>query len=72
VFVLLWRIIDFWDCIWYYSRGKVRYHVVNYGDTYNAFASNGIVSVVNCYGSTPESAKEMALFKLKIAIAEAA
>lgn len=62
---MLWRIKDFWDYIWYYSRGKVRCHVINLGDTYGAFASNGFISVTNCYGSTPEAAKEMALLKLK-------
>lgn len=69
--MLWWRILDFWDCIWYYSRGKIRYRVFYYGDdTYRAFASNGYTTVCDCYGSTPEAAKEMALVKLKLAIAK--
>ncbi|MEC1157135.1 hypothetical protein [Cytobacillus horneckiae] len=30
-----------------------------------ATASNGKITVLNCYGSTEKSAKEMALWKLK-------
>jgi hypothetical protein len=65
-----WWINAFWDWLWYYRRGKVRYRVFDYGDTYCASASNGNTAVHNCYGSTPEQAKEMALFKLKKAINE--
>jgi len=61
----MWRLIDIWDWLWYYRRGKIRYHVFSNGRSYNAFASNGNISVWNCYGSTKEQAKEMALFKLK-------
>jgi hypothetical protein len=70
VIILLWRIVDIWDWFWYYRRGKVRYHVFDFGNTYNVFASNGKLSVSNCYGSTPEAAKEMALYRLKEALAE--
>ncbi|MEH7076968.1 hypothetical protein [Neobacillus drentensis] len=61
----MWRIVDAWDWFWYYRKGKVRFHVFDYGDTYNAFASNGTITVSNCFGGTPEAAKEMALFRLK-------
>jgi hypothetical protein len=37
----------------------------DYGDCYIASASTKECSVWNCYGSTKEAAKEMALFKLK-------
>lgn len=59
-----------WDWFWYYRRGKVKYRVWNFGGTYQACASNGKMAVWNCYGSTPEKAKEMAEFRLKQAIAE--
>jgi hypothetical protein len=65
---MLWRIRDIWDCFWYYRHGKVRFHVFDLGDSYNAFASNGNVAVWNCYGSTPEQAKEMAMYRLKQAM----
>jgi hypothetical protein len=32
---------------------------------YSAMAFDGIYGVYNCYGTTPEMAKEMALLKLK-------
>ncbi|WP_186328791.1 hypothetical protein [Bacillus sp. X1(2014)] len=39
-------------------------------DGYVAMASDGDRAVWNCYGSTREAAKEMALYKLKIFIDE--
>lgn len=63
---MLWRILDIWDCLWYYSRGKVKTRVFYYGDGMYAFASNGFMSVYNCYGSTSETAKEMALYRLRL------
>lgn len=54
-----------WDWFWYYRKGKIKYNVYDFGDTYMATASNGKITVLNCYGSTEKSAKEMALFKLK-------
>jgi hypothetical protein len=70
VIILPSWINEAWNWFWYYRRGKVRYHVWNSGDTFNASAHNGKVSVFNCYGSTPEAAKEMALYRLKEALAE--
>ncbi|MDF2791846.1 MAG: hypothetical protein K0S80_4948 [Neobacillus sp.] len=63
-----WRIIEFWDWFWFYRRGKVKYNVYGFGNEYNASASNEKISVHNCYGSTPEMAKEIALFRLNKAI----
>ncbi|MFJ5716515.1 hypothetical protein [Neobacillus sp. NPDC093127] len=61
---MMW-INRFWDWFWYFRRGKVRYRVWDHGDTYNAMASNGQMSVYNCHGSTPEQALEMAKYRLK-------
>jgi hypothetical protein len=61
---------EFWDWFWYYRRGKIKYHVWGYDNSYTASANNGIVAVWNCEGSTPEAAKEMAAFRLKIALKE--
>ncbi|CAH2714784.1 hypothetical protein BACCIP111895_01960 [Neobacillus rhizosphaerae] len=55
----------FWDWFWYFRRGKIRYHVFDFGDTYNAMASDGKVAVFHCYGSTPEAAKEMAFYRMR-------
>ncbi|MCM3671069.1 hypothetical protein M3181_19090 [Mesobacillus maritimus] len=60
----------FWGWFWYFRRGKVRYRVFYFGDTYMACASNGKVSVWSCYGNTPEAAKEMAQFQLRRAYEE--
>lgn len=56
--------MHFWDWFWYYRRGKVKYRIYDFGDTYMASASNAKRTVWNCYGSTPEAAKEMALWRL--------
>jgi hypothetical protein len=56
---------EFWDWFWYYRRGRIKYRVWDEGDSYSASASNGNLTVWNCYGSTSKQAKEMALFKLK-------
>ena len=37
----------------------------DYGDTYMAIATDGNLSVCNCYGSTPEIAKEIAQYKMR-------
>ena len=63
-----WWFKEIWDRFWYYRKGNIRYNVWDYGDTYNASASNGQLTVYNYYGSTPEAAKEMALFKLQTAL----
>lgn len=68
--ILPWWIKNAWDWFWYYRRGKIRFYVWDLGDTYNVSASNGKMIVYNCYGSTPESAKEMALYRLKKALNE--
>jgi hypothetical protein len=68
--ILPFWLTQIWDQFWYYRRGKIKFHIFKVGDTYHAIASNGIITVVNCYGSTPLAAKEMALFKLKKAMAE--
>ena len=49
----------------YYRHGKIKYRVFDYGDTYMATASDGTATVANCYGSTPEDAKRLALYRLK-------
>jgi hypothetical protein len=61
---------DLWDWFWYYRRGKIKYKVWDYVYEYKAISSNGKIVVWNCYGSTPEKAKEMAQFKLNKAIVE--
>lgn len=38
------------------------YHVSN--DCFSAWATDGKLNVYNCYGSTKEAAKEMAMLKL--------
>lgn len=65
---LLDSIKEFWDWFWYYRHGKVKYYVLDFGDTYYVSASNGKVASHNNYGSTPEMAKEIALFKLNIGV----
>ncbi|QIZ08476.1 hypothetical protein HFZ78_18640 [Priestia megaterium] len=59
-----------WDWFWYFHQGKIKYKVFDHGDTYKVMATDGRTAVWNCYGSTPEAAKEMALFKLKLALNE--
>ncbi|MBY0099445.1 hypothetical protein [Mesobacillus maritimus] len=59
-----------WDWFWYFRRGKVKYRVLDLGDSYEANASDGNIAVWNCYGSTPEAAKEMAEFQLRRAYEE--
>lgn len=59
---------DLWNWFWYFSRGNIKYHINDHGETFNAMATNGKVAVFNCFGSTPEAAKEMALFKLNKAM----
>jgi hypothetical protein len=54
-----------WERFWYHRRGKVSVRVFDFGDTYMATASDGETTVWNCYGSTPEQAKEMALWRLQ-------
>ncbi|SDM16932.1 hypothetical protein [Bacillus sp. OK048] len=65
-----WWISETWNWFWYYRRGKIKFNVWDFGDTYNAMACNGETTVWNCYGSTPEAAKEMALVKLNLALKE--
>jgi hypothetical protein len=50
----------------YFKRKKVKVKVFPYGnETYNAMAFDDKYGVSNCFGTTPEKAKEMALFRLK-------
>jgi hypothetical protein len=49
----------------YFKRDKVKVKVFVYdADTYNAMAFDGKYGVSNCYGTTPEKAKEMAIIRL--------
>lgn len=48
----------------------IKVKIFDYGDCYKAMASTKECAVWNCYGTTRELAKEMALFKLKKALAE--
>lgn len=66
--ILPWWMNEAWDWFWYYRRGKVKFNVWDYGDTYNASAHTRKISVWNCYGGTPDAAKEMALYRLNRAI----
>lgn len=65
-----WWLSSFWDWFWYFRLGKIKYRVTYLGDTYRASASNGKTTIWNCYGSTPEKAKEMAHFHLKKVLSE--
>ena len=62
---MLWRIQEFLDWFFYFRKGKLKFTVLDFGNTYNASVTDGKVAIVNCYGSTKEAAKEVALFKLK-------
>jgi hypothetical protein len=70
VIFLLGSVNEFLTWFLYYRRGKVKFWVWNDGDSYNASASNGKGTVNNCYGSTPEAAKEVALFRLNQMLTE--
>jgi hypothetical protein len=45
---------------------KVRFY--DYGDGYMAMASTDECTVMNCFGSTKEAAKDIALFRLTLAL----
>jgi hypothetical protein len=50
----------------YIKRKKEMVKVFPYGnETYNAMAFDGKYGVSNCFGTTPEKAKDMALLRLK-------
>jgi hypothetical protein len=57
--------VKWWDWFWYYRHGKVKHRVWDHGDYFIAEVSDGTITVCNCYGSTREAAKDMALFRLK-------
>jgi phage-related protein len=59
-----------WDWLWIYRRGKIKIRVFKFGDSYEVMASDGTTSVWNCFGSTPEVAKEIARFRLKQTVKE--
>ncbi|MBT2727816.1 hypothetical protein J7E63_12795 [Bacillus sp. ISL-75] len=65
-----WWINAFWDWFWYYRRGKIKYRVWDLGFECKASASNGDLTIWNCYGGTREQALEMAKFRMKKALAE--
>ncbi|MEY2195745.1 hypothetical protein AB7942_23875 [Neobacillus sp. BF23-41] len=54
-----------WDWFWYFRCGKIKYQVFVHGDEYRVMATDGRTAVWNCYGSTPEAAKEMALYRMR-------
>ena len=58
------NIRHFFDWLFYYRRGRIKYWIYDYGDSYLGMASDGNATVCNCYGSTKEAAKEMAVWKL--------
>ncbi|MBO0962397.1 hypothetical protein J1P26_22095 [Neobacillus sp. MM2021_6] len=68
--LLPWWVRESWYWLYYYRRGKIKYVVWDLGGRYKAAASNGRSTVINCYGSTPEQAREMATFRLKKATEE--
>ncbi|HJV16656.1 MAG TPA: hypothetical protein VJ546_04605 [Bacillales bacterium] len=41
-----------WDWFWYYRHGKIKYQIWDNGDHYHVDASDGKITVCNCYGST--------------------
>jgi hypothetical protein len=50
----------------YFNIEKVKVKVFDCGnDTYNAIAFDSRYGVSNCYGTTPEKAKEMAILGLR-------
>ena len=65
IIVIKENLTIFWDWFRYFRRGKVKYKILDLGDTYKASASDGNIAVWNCFGSTPEAAKEMAEFQLR-------
>ncbi|MEH7439548.1 hypothetical protein V7182_18890 [Neobacillus drentensis] len=47
-------------------KNRIKVTIFYNGDGgYKAMATDGKLGVYNCYGSTKEAAKEMALFKLR-------
>jgi hypothetical protein len=57
--------------MWLFKKDDhIKVRVFDFGDSYMAMASTKNYSVLNCYGTTRENAKEMALFKLKTALAK--
>lgn len=68
--IIPWWLNEFWDWFWYFRRGKVRYRVWNNGETYRASASNGRLTIWNCYGGTQEQALEIAKYRMKKATSE--
>jgi hypothetical protein len=57
--------LKYWNWFLYFRQGRIKYKVWAEGDIFCACASDGKLSVWNCYGTTPEAAKEMAKYKLK-------
>jgi hypothetical protein len=68
-YMLLYRlagiIVWFKNVVRYLRGDKLHIDIYPDGDGYKASAFDGYYGVYNNYGSTPEQAKEMALYKLK-------
>lgn len=56
--------------VFFKKRDLIKVKVFHFGDHYEAMARTKDCTVWHCYGSTRESAKEMALFRLKKALEE--
>lgn len=64
-----WLIKKIRNWIWY-RHGKVRYRIWLDEDRYIISATNGEITVHDCYGGTHETAKNLALFKLHQALSD--
>jgi hypothetical protein len=54
--------------LFFNRKDRVKVKILDYGDHFMAMASTKGCTVWNCFGTTPERAKEMALFRLKKAL----
>ncbi|QVY60915.1 hypothetical protein [Cytobacillus gottheilii] len=62
--VILLNLYEFWNWFWFYRKGKVKFRVFIIDDMYNVSAETKNRSVHNCYGTTLEIAKQIAMFRL--------
>lgn len=51
-------------------RNRIKVKIFDHGDHFKAMGSTKNCAVWNCYGTTREMAKEIALFRLKQALNE--
>jgi hypothetical protein len=51
--------------LFFNRKDRVKVKIFDYGDHFMAMASTKGCTVCNCFGTTHERAKEMALFRLK-------